>query len=952
MQAQQHVVSGTTINVVLQNDVSDLDEVVVIGYGVQKKSLVTGAIAQVSGEELSKNSTVRIAQAIQGKTAGVVAVANSGQPGDAVSVRIRGVGTNGDSSPLYIVDGLPLSEEGIDFLNPADIASLEILKDAAASAIYGARGANGVVLITTKGGKINTPMTVRYDAYYGVQNPWKKLDVLGRDNYIMLSNEANINGGFGPLVDPDGVYADTDWQDEMFFEYAPKQSHTLSFDGGSEKTTYSSSINYYQQDGIIAKGKSNYEKIAFRLNTVTQFGLLKLGSNINYANITNRGIDANNRYGSTGLTQALNAPPIVPVKHYNDEGIWDGTWGNPFDDIGVGMQEITNPIAMLQYNPEAKTRTNKFIGNFYAEFDFGQLIPVLNGLKLKSSYGQEFSLGNKDTYSPAYYLDGTHSNAVNKVSKHMQLWTKWNIENVLTYTKDIGSHHLTLMAGTTAFKEEWEDLSGGKSDVIFDDFEHAYIKNATDMESVEVGGDYTEHTLQSYFGRLNYDYKDKYMFTAVVRRDGSSRFGTENKYGVFPAVSGGWILSQEDFMNGLRNHIDFLKLRASWGQNGNENIGDFKYTSLIGNGNVYYFGASKTQYNGTSPDGLANPSLKWETSEQTNLGLDLGVLNNKLRITLDYYVKSTKDWLVVAPIPALVGNSAPVINGGEVENSGIEIETSYKDNIGKLKLNVSINGSFNNNEVKDIQNSEKVLSDGKGGHTHDDILYATIGTALGVFHGIKTNGIFQNEAEVLAHAYEDGTLIQPNAKPGDIRFVDQDGKDGIKDEDRVIIGDPYPDFTGGLNINLDYMGFDFNMAWYAALGQEVWDATRRYDLVGTNFRSDYLNRWTGEGTSDYYPRLTVTDLNGNFTTASDFFIQDGSFVRLKNVTLGYSLPKKITDAIKLRKVRLYVSAENLFTFTKYKGMDPEIGGGVFDNGIDQGIYPQAKTFLGGISVAF
>ncbi len=934
----------TTINVVLEEQVSDLDEVIVVGYGVQKKSLVTGAIAKVDGEELSKNSVTRVAHAMQGKTSGVVAVPNSGQPGDGISVRIRGVGTNGDASPLYIVDGLPLSEEGIDFLNPADIESLEVLKDAASTAIYGARGANGVVLITTKGGERNTPMIVKYDGYYGVQNPWKKLSVLNRDEYIMLSNEARANGGLSPLFDEDAVYANTDWQDEMFYYDAPKQSHTVSFEGGSEKTTYSSSINYLNQDGIVAKGKSNYERISFRLNTVSDFGLLSLGSTINYANITNRGISANDMYSPTSLIQALNMPPIVPVKKEN------GDWATP-EDYGLGLQELTNPLAMLSYT-NSKTRTNKFIGNFFAEFDFSEVIPELAGLKFKSSYGQEFALVNNDVYTPEYYLDATHFTTIDGVSKTMDLYTSWNFENVLTYTKEMRLHNITVMLGTTAYKSEFENLTGSKSDVIFDDFEYAYLDNATDPESADTGGRYTEHTLQSYFGRINYDMMDKYMFTAVVRRDGSSRFGSENKYGVFPAFSAGWILSEENFMKSIQDQIDFLKLRLSWGQNGNENIGDFRYTSIIGNGNIYYFGDGKTQYSGTTPDGLANPALKWETSEQTNIGLDLGVLDNKLRITLDYYEKTTKDWLVDAPIPALVGNSAPTINGGEVVNKGFEFETSYKNDFGKLYVDVSINGALNNNEVIDIKNAEKRLQGAEGGRFQSGILFAEIGTPLGVFYGVKTDGVFQNIDEINAYVGSTGELIQPDAVPGDFKFVDENGDGEITDDDRVVLGDPYPDFTGGLNVNLEYEGFDFNMLWYASLGQQVWDATRRYDLDGANYRSDYLNRWTGEGTTNKYPRVTSVDNNKNMATPSDFFINDASFVRLRNITLGYTLPKSVTDVLQIRKVRFYISAENLLTITDYEGVDPEIGGGVFGNAIDRGVYPQARTILGGVNITF
>jgi TonB-linked SusC/RagA family outer membrane protein len=637
-------------------------------------------------------------------------------------------------------------------------------------------------------------------------------------------------------------------------------------------------------------------------------------------------------------------PPIIPVKFS------DGTWATP-EDYGLGLQEITNPIAMLSYN-NSKTRTNKLIGNVYGEFDFGKIADVLKGLVFRTSFGGEYALVMSDNYTPEYYLDAMHFSVINKVGKNMDIYSRWNFENVLTYTKTLNAHNIVLMAGTTAFKDIYENLWGAKNDLIFDDFGHAYLDNATDPLSANTGGGYSAHTVASLFGRLNYSYKDRYMFAATLRRDGSSRFGSENKYGYFPSVSAGWVISRENFMSNLANVIDVLKLRASWGQNGSENIGNFNYTSVIGNQNIYYFGGGKIQYNGTSPTKIANPSLKWETSEQTNIGFDLTTLKSSLTVTLDYYIKTTKDWLVDAPIPPSVGNSAPTINGGSVRNSGIEAEVSYKKQLGALYLNASINGAFNKNKVLDIKNTSKRLQGGSGGFGQSGILFAEIGTPMGVFYGVKTAGIFQTQAEIDAYVSSTGGKIQPKAVPGDIKFIDTDGDGTISDADRVQIGAPFPDFTGGLNLNAEMYNFDLNLFLYASLGQEVYDATRRYDMNGTNYRADWLNRWTGPGTSNYYPRVTFVDNNINMKTVSDFFIHDGSFVRLRNITLGYTLPKSITDFMKINKLRLYISSENLLTFTKYLGFDPEIGGGVFSNGVDNGIYPQARTFMTGINLTF
>lgn len=939
------VTESNTVNVNLASDVSVIDEVVVIGYGTQKKSLITGAITKVDGEDLRKAADMRVTQSLQGKTAGVVISSISGQPGENISMRIRGAGTNGDAEPLYIIDGLPMSGAGTDFLSSNDIESVEILKDAASCAIYGARGANGVVLITTKTGKTNSKMTVTYDGYYGVQNPWKKISVLNSHEYAMLINEASINAGLSPRFsqsDIEGFTADTDWQDEMFNYNAPKQNHSLSFTGGSDKMEYSSSINYFNQDGIVAKGKSNFKKISYRLNAGGTFGMLKFGGNVNIANIINRGIAANDHFGLS-LDQALNMPPIIPVKFS------DGSWATP-ESYGIGLQEITNPVALLSYN-NSKTRTFKFIGGVYGEVDFGKAAAFLKGLTFRTSFGGEYALVNYNSYSPEYYLDAMHFNTTDDVSKSLTIYSRWNFENVLSYVKSINDNNFSVILGTTAFKDMTEGMYGSKSVLIFDDFGHAYLDNATDPESAVVTGGYSEHTVASLFGRANYDFKNRYMLSATLRRDGSSRFGSENKYGYFPSASIGWVISREDFMANLSDIIDNLKLRASWGQNGNENIGDFGYTSVMGYSNIYYFGSNKTQVNGAQPVKIANPSLKWETSEQTNFGFDLSTLKSSLTVTFDYYIKTTKDWLVTAPVPMLVGNSAPTINGGSVRNSGIEIAVSYKKQVGDLFVNASVNGAFNKNEVLDIKNSEKRLQDGSGGFGQSGILFAEIGTPMGVFYGVKTDGIFQSQADIDAYT-KDGEKIQPSAVPGDIKFVDANGDGTISDEDRQQIGNPFPKFTGGLNLNLDWKGFDLNMFVYAALGQDIYDATRRYDMVLSNYRADWLNRWTGPGTSNYYPRVTMTDNNSNMQTVSDFYVHDGSFVRLRNIALGYTLPENVLKAMKINKIRVYVAAENLLTFTKYLGFDPEIGGSVFSNGIDHGIYPQPRTFMTGINVTF
>jgi TonB-linked SusC/RagA family outer membrane protein len=943
---EETVGNRTVINVTLTPSAFDLGEAVVVGYGIQKKSLITGSIAKVSAEEMVQGNNLRINQALQGKTAGVVIMNNSGQPGDFVSVRIRGIGTNGDAEPLYIVDGLPTNGYGIDYLSPSDIESVEVLKDAASAAIYGARAANGVILITTKRGGLGKTQ-VTYDTYMGIQNPWRKLDVLNSQQYLMLQNEAAANAGqpwkFSQAM-MDTLHSNTDWQDEMFNFNAPKVNHEITFSGGNDKARFLSAINYLKQDGIVAKGKSQFERLTYKLSSDWNLGFLKVGSDINVANLKSKGIATNDHFAATSLIQALNAPPIVAVH------LADGSWGTP-EDYGIGMQEITNPVAMLSYTNQ-ETNTWKVVGNAYGLFDFSKLTDALAGLTLKTSFSGEYAMVTNRGYTPKYYLDATHNVAVNGVNQGQDNYINWNWENTLTWDRTFGDNHFTALLGHAALRNQYSNISGSKNSVIFSDFDHAYLDNATDPLSAVINGGYTDHTMLSYFGRVNYDYQGRYMLTAILRRDGSSRFGSANKFGYFPSVSAGWNFTEESFAESLKSWLSFGKLRASWGQNGNESIGDFRYTSVMGTGSIYFFGYDKIQYNGMIPTRIANPSLKWETSEQLDIGLDLGFLNNRITLTGDFYNKTTKDWLIEAPAPLLVGNVPPLINGGKVRNLGFDFEVGYRQHIGDLYLDAKLIGNTNKNTVLEIQNTEQRLTGGNGGFGQSGIVRAVVGSPLGVFYGVKTDGIFQTPEEVAAHVNSAGKLIQPNAQPGDFRFVDQDGNGTIDSNDWVEIGNPYPKFTGGLNITLEWKSFDFNMFWYTSLGAQVWDATRRYDMNFTNYRGSALERWTGEGTSDTYPRLTYSDLNGNFKTPSDFWVKNADYLRLRNLSIGYNLPIQATSWLHISKLRVYLSAENLFTFTNYDGYEPEIGGGVFSYGVDHGIYPQARTIYGGLSVTF
>lgn len=937
METQTIPVNGQTkINVALANSSQKIDELVVIGYGVQKKSLLTSAIASVSSKDIEESNPLRVEQALQGKTAGVEVISNSGQPGDGFTVRIRGIGTTGDSNPIYIVDGMPVG--GIDYLNPNDIQSIEVLKDASATAIYGARGANGVVLITTKQGK-KGKLVVNYDFSYSIQNAWKKVSLLNAPEYVMIMNESYANDN-SPLPFPNvdaalaGIGNGTDWQKEIFYKNAPAVNHQFTVSGGNDASTYLSSFSYTLQDGIVAKGKSNYERYTYRINSAHHSGIFSYGNNLVFTSKKTRGIDPNAEF-SGPLSKAVNMDPLTPVKNP------DGTWGHS----NYATQEVVNPVAYLSVlNSEYKE--NKVVGNVWAQLE------PLKGLKVRSTFGIDLANGFSRTFTPVYDLGGNVKSTVSQASANNDRWYTWQNETTVSYTKTIGSHAFTALAGMTANSYRHDFIGGSKNNLLFNDFEHAYINNGTDEDSYKSWGGADEHALLSYFGRGNYAFKDKYIVEAVIRADGSSNFGANNRYGYFPAFSAGWVLTKESFMADFPS-VSFLKLRIGWGQNGNESIGAFQYTSLIGSGSKYTFGTGEVITVGSNPTSISNPDLRWETSEQTNIGLDSRFYKDKFSVSLNVYRKDTKDLLVVAPIPAFVGSGAPTVNGGSVRNQGIELELGYKTNIHDVAIDVSLSGGYNKNKVLTIDNSEGRIYGANVAVGMYNVCMAEVGQPIAFFWGYKTAGVFQNQAQILAHTADDGTVLQPNAKPGDLIWVDfnHDGK--IDDKDRTNIGNPYPKMTAGLSFSANYKGFDFNMFWYGAFGQDIYSGSRRYDLPMSNWETSVLDRWTGEGTSNSFPRVTIADPNQNFFRVSDFYVHKGSYVRLKNMTLGYTLPESISQKVKMSKLRIYVSSNNLLTFTKYKGFDPEIGAkSSLDVGIDRNVYPQARTIIFGLNIGF
>ncbi len=921
------------INVVLEPDYTTIEGVVVVGYGTQKRSLVTGSSTTIKSEDIARPGVARVDEALQGKAAGVVVTSNGGQPGEGISIRIRGAGTNGNAAPLYVVDGVQLSN--IDFLNPDDISSMEILKDAASAAIYGARGANGVIMITTKHGSYGESMDISANVSYGVQNLQKKMSLLDATSYMILQNEAAINGGASPYFTAEQITkagAGTDWQQEILNVNAPIFDAQLRFSGGSENSRYNVSGSFFRQEGIFAPDKSDYERYTFRESTDSRYfnGALTFGQSLIFSASTKRGIDVNNTFGGP-LLGALNMDPVTPV--FDDNG-----------DYAISpyvAQEIVNPVAQIQ-NIHSRSEYVNLIGNTYLELKF------LEDFKVKTNLSLEGGFGNTWGYKPEYYLNAAQQNTETVVTNTSNKLFGLQWENTLSYDKQFGDHSIQAMIGNTVRQYEGTDLGASKAGLLVDDPKYAYLSLAKNEESAAAWGGAWHNALVSYFGRVNYSFANKYMLSATFRADGSSRFGPNNRFGYFPSVSAGWNISNESFMDSA-DWLNQLKLRVSWGQNGNENIGDWQYLSTIGTGaRTYEYDG--VIYPGASPDRAPNPDIKWETSEQFNVGVD-ALIDNRFTFALDYYIKTTKDLLVYVPIPSYVGVGAAASNAGSVRNSGVEFAFKYNDHAGDWNWFVDFNIAYNSNKVIEVGNAEGYIPGATVGTSMNSVTRMEEGMPISFFYGYVTDGIFQTNGEAESYINNQGGMIQPGAVAGDFKYVDLNGDGKIDDSDRTMIGDPNPDFTGGLTLGAGWKGFDLSVFFSGMYGNEIFNATRRWDQTMSNYQTTAVDRWHGEGTSYTHPRLTTNDVNKNYSRASDFFIEDGSFLRLKNITLGYTFDFKEVEYIK--SLRVYAAANNLLTLTGYSGFDPEIGNnGVLYNGIDYGMYPQPQSIIFGLNITF
>jgi TonB-linked SusC/RagA family outer membrane protein len=966
----------TNYKIALREDSRSLEEVVVVGYGVQKKKLVTGATVQVAGDDLQKLSTFSALGALQSQTPGVSIIQNSGKPGDGFKVTIRGLGTIGNYAPLYVVDGVA----GIDInnLNPADIESVDVLKDAASAAIYGARAANGVILVTTKQGK-SGKLQLSYDGYYGIQNAPKIPSLLTAREYMVIQDETRFNEGNGVynwaneipgyLLEQinSGAWQGTNWLKEATKENAVTQNHAFNLTGGNDVSKFSLGLSYSGQEGIIGKQVDPiYKRYSARINSdhvllkINNMDVIKIGENVSFSHRTNRNsVATGNQYGNT-VHYLLRTSPLLPV--YDSTGDWYDQDDKSAE--GWNLQgSISNPIAGLALSGTGNNFSRNYSLNASA---YVEIQPVRN-LKIRSQYGYKQSAYQSRSYNGLRNLSTTDVVTTDRISQNGNAGYGITWENTVNYTFTLAQQHaIDVLAGQSIEKGGMgQDMSIGASNSIFPgSFGYAYVNNAkpTALSEISVSGSpWGPGALASFFGRVNYNYKETYMASAILRADGSSNFARGHRWGYFPSFSAGWVITNEKFMESARDGgLDFFKLRASWGQNGNQSVSNFQYLATIAmdQRNAYYFGDDKgTPTTGAYADILPNSDISWETSEQLDLGFDARLLNSRLGINFDWYNKATKDWLVQAPMLASYGTGAPYINGGDIKNTGVELGLNWNDQAGDFRYGINFNIAYNENEVTRIANTEgiihgpaNVLSQGT-----TEMFRAQVGMPVGYFWGYRTEGVFQNQAQIDAYRNA-GKGVMDTAQPGDLIFSDTNRDGGITDDDKVMLGNPRPDITSGLTLTLGYKGLDFSATAYGAFGMQVAKSYRSFaDSPLQNYTTEIFGRWHGEGTSDKLPRIT-SGSHTNWQYVSDIYIENADYVKIQNVTLGYDF-KKLYPKLPFGQARLYVTAQNLFAFTGYSGMDPEVGysgAGGYDwgAGVDLGFYPAARTYMVGVNLKF
>ncbi|GAB3637309.1 TonB-dependent receptor [Hymenobacter arcticus] len=931
--------NAQTVAVTLVTDNKALDEVVVVGYGTLRREDVTGAISSVKAADIRTEGANTLTRSLQGRVAGVQIESGGGAPGSGLRVLVRGAGSFNSTNPLYVVDGVWVGD--INYLQPSDIASIDVLKDASAASIYGAQGANGVVLITTKSGK-KGPVQFTANAYVGVQKLTKNIEVLNAQEWATVSNAAHVNANLKPLdiaKDPAALGAGTDWQKEIY-QTAPTQNYTLGASGGGDNYNFSISGGYFDQKGIVKT--TDYNRFNLRIKSDFTKGRLKVGESIimaqEYWHYTAGG------WGGQGGNPTGSALKMIPAF-----GIYDPTAVGGFSGASGPVVNIANPVAMLNLEVPENRSYNAII-NAYAE------ISILDGLKYKYNLGYTPGFGAYYDYTYPYQVGSLFTNPYATLSENRSQSNTWLHENTLTYAKVFGKHSLNVLGGYTYQNGMYRYLGAAKSNIPLG----LNVIDAGNLNPV-ANSNASESTTISYLGRLVYSFDDRYVFTGTIRRDGSSRFGPSYRYGNFTSVALAWNVANEAFFQPLRAVVSTLKVRGSYGTLGNQNFGNYLYYATIVPNTNYVIGNGQTLWGGATQISLANPNIKWEETRSSNVGIDFGFFNNKLTLTTDYFVRSSKDAIIPVPIAGSNGSIAnPVVNAGTISNRGFEAALNYTNTQGGFTYTLLGTATAIRSKVDELSSGSQQIF---GGQPTFQGAQATVGQAgipLGAFYLIKADGIFQTQAEVDAYAKE-GKKIQPNAKPGDIRFVDYNNDGQISQSDRQLLGNPTPKLAYGFGGNFAWKGFDLSVYFQGTYGNQIYNGVRQ-DLEGMNLEQNYgratLNAWTPTNTNTDVPRAVINDPNGNGQTSSRF-LESGSYLRFKTLQFGYTIPASAISALSITSCRVYVSADNLFTTTKYLGYNPDLGrseGGtnILDRGVDRGYgaYPLSRTLLAGVQVAF
>ena len=997
-QTQTVKVAGKNdIVITLKEDNTTLNDVVVIGYGTMKKKLVTGATVQVKGEDIAKLNTTNALEAMQSSTPGVQITQSSTQPGKGYKVYIRGIGTTGNSTPLYVIDGV--AGGNLDGINPNDIESIDVLKDAASAAIYGARAANGVILVTTKQGKAGK-IELSYNGAMGWSNAYKRPQLLNAQQYMTIIDEYTFNtsgtkmdwAGYVPadvLSRVNSGWEGTDWWGAFENKNAVQQNHSVTLTGGTDRSKFAMSYTYTGNEGIMgAEMASYYKRHTIRINSdhvllkAKDFDVITIGENISIGYNKNHDLAEDGMYWSY-IHSLLQTCPLVPQFAGNgDIYYYQDFDGNVKYGQGWNASLFSNPWENLKkggFNSMAESR-----GINTSATGFLTIQPI-KGLRLRSQFNYNWYTGTYRNYNePRSSGYGNATSPVYSVNQSASVNTNFSVENTLTYDLPmLGGHKISAMVGQSFQSTAWSQNMGGSNKVNYGDqlatlkgWDSAYLSNVKLVNAPDAtltGGVNDEEYLASWFGRVTWDYNEKYMATVTMRYDGSSIFTDGKRWGFFPSVSAGWVISNEKFMEGAKSWLDFLKIRASWGQNGNCSISKYQYLATIAlsgdsGDSGYKFGSDMatsvagTPHTGAYANIVPNPDLTWETSEQLDFGLDARFLDSRLGLNFDWYKKTTKDWLIGGQQIAINGTNPAAINGGDVQNTGIEIALSWNDRIGKdFSYNLGVNFATNKNKVTRIANDNHYIN-GPSGVLSQGTEYcyrAEEGKPIGYFFGMSYSGIWQNQEQIDA-ARQAGKAVLDDAQPGDCIWDDWNG-DGVITYaegdacDRHEIGNPNPDVMLGVNLGLNWKGLDFSVNGAGAFGQQIMRSYRSFsDAPYQNYDTTIFNRWTGEGTSNDQPRISSTG-HSNTNWVSTRYMENADYFKIKTVTLGYDF-KSIWKSCPFQQLRLYVQAQNLYTFTKYTGLDPEVGnsagGSGWASGIDLGLYPPSRTYLVGASIKF